>query len=67
MTTATLDPTTGLVTLTIKAWSEAFPVDDLPSKLNLYRGLRDRARGMYASFYSDTVEALEAIAKEVAG
>jgi hypothetical protein len=57
MTTATLDGHT--VTLTGIAHSHSFPLQDTPNWIAMYTELRDRKRGIYASIYADTVEALE--------
>ncbi|KGM50634.1 hypothetical protein [Pseudooceanicola atlanticus] len=57
MTTATLTGST--VRLTLHTWSETFPLELLPSRIALYRGLRDRDGGAYAAIYEPTVAALE--------
>ena len=42
-------------------WRETCPVSDLPGRLALYRGLRDRRDGAYAHHYAKTVRALEGV------
>lgn len=48
-------------------WSARYPLADLPAQLKFYRDLRDRRGGMFAQHYVGTVEALEALAREIAG
>jgi len=52
-------------TLKTGAWQETVPVDSLDSKLELYRGLRDRKGCKYAEFYAPTVEKLERLKKRL--
>jgi hypothetical protein len=59
MTTATLTGST--VQLTLDTWSETFPLELLPGRIRLYRGLRDRDGGAYAAIYEPTVAALEGV------
>ena len=59
MTTVTLTGST--VRLTLHTWSETFPLELLPSRIRLYRGLRDRDGGAYAAIYEPTVAALEGV------
>lgn len=47
-------------------WEGRFPVSALAAQLRFYRGLRDRKGGHYAAFYSPTVAALEAVARDLA-
>lgn len=49
-----------------RLWRGSFPIGDLPEQLRFYRGLRDRKQGAFAAFYRADVEALEALAREVA-
>jgi hypothetical protein len=51
----------------MRAWSETFGLEHLSGRLTLYRDLRDREQGMYASIYQDTVEALEGVEREARG
>lgn len=66
MTIATLNPD-NTITLTVTLWSETFPVDRLPSKLALYRSLRDGKGKNSVKAYEPTVRALEAIQRKVQG
>lgn len=65
---ATLSGDTRTVTLALRAWSEVFPVERLPSRLRFYRALRDapppkdRVKG-YRHTYAPTVTALEKVEK----
>ncbi len=47
-------------------WTGVYPIEDLPKQIAFYRGLRDRRNGAYAVHYRETVEALEAVAREAA-
>lgn len=52
-------------------WSGSFPLSRLSSQIKFYRGLRDRGArkpgepGPYAEHYRPTVEALEALWREL--
>ena len=48
-------------------WSGSFPLSHLPSQIRFYRGLRDRKGGKYAAFYQPTLDALEALGREIGG
>lgn len=63
---ATLSPDGAEVRLRQGAWSASFPVAHLGRWIALYRGLRDRKGGRYGWIYAGDVEALEAVAAEVA-
>lgn len=63
--TATLSDDGSHVTLKGRSWGETFPVSDLPRKLRLYEGLRDRKGGRYAAHYAPTVAALRRVSVEV--
>ena len=65
MPTATYDPETGQVALIGQLHTDRFHAEDLSRKLALYRGLRDRKDGRYASSYAAKVEALEGLEMQV--
>lgn len=54
-----------------KGWSGSFPLSQLPSQIRFYRGLQDRGAkkpgepGPHAAHYQPTVDALEALWREV--
>lgn len=71
---ATLSADGGEVTHSKGAWSESYPVRDLPGRLAFYRAMRDRnaprdragvitGPGPYAASYEDDVRALERVEK----
>ena len=47
------------VNLRGKLWSETIPIAQLPDRIRLYEGLRDRKDGAYAKHYAPTVIALQ--------
>ena len=59
------------VILSRGGWSGSFPVSQLASQLRFYRGLRDRGAkkpgepGPHAEHYIPTVEALEALYRDL--
>lgn len=53
------------VRLVGQAWRETFPVRALGGRIALYRGLRDRQGGKYRKTYAETVEALEAVQRQI--
>ncbi|MBV7408741.1 hypothetical protein [Maritimibacter sp. DP1N21-5] len=54
------------VTLKLKAWSETFPVESLPGRIALYRGLAARLNGRFAATYQPTADALARVAASIA-
>lgn len=51
--------------LDVGGWSGQYPVADLARWAAFYRRLRDRREGRYARFYAPTVEALEALRRQI--
>lgn len=73
MTVARLSEDGATVILARGIWSGRFPISDLPTQIQFYRGLRDRGArrpgepGPYARHYQPTVAALEALWREIQG
>ncbi|XAI95593.1 hypothetical protein [Nostoc phage Nsp-JY21] len=68
---AQLSPDRQSVILRGPSWGQTFPLDHLPAKLRFYRGLAERGGkakgqpGPHARHYTQTIAALEAVAREV--
>lgn len=63
--TASLSEDGRTVLLALTNWQGTFPVENLPAQLAFYRRMRDRKGGRYAAFYQPTLDALEALAREI--
>ena len=72
MTVVCLMPDRRHVSIAGPTWSELISVDDLPKRLQFYRGLWGRGAakpgepGPYAHFYADAVQGLERVKREIA-